>query len=45
MYSCPIAGNPTYNFAGSPDLAFPALNNVPYLYAFCLRMEATGRWC
>jgi LysM repeat protein len=37
MYSCPIANNPTYNFAGSPNgiSALPALNNVPYLYAFC----------
>ena len=37
MYSCPIAGNPTYNFAGSPNgiSPLPALNNVPYLYAFC----------
>jgi hypothetical protein len=37
MYSCPIAGNLTYNFAGSPNgiSALPALNNVPYLYAFC----------
>ncbi len=37
MYSCPIASNPTYNFAGSPNglSPLPALNNVPYLYAFC----------
>jgi LysM repeat protein len=37
MYSCPITNNPTYNFAGSPNgiSALPALNNVPYLYAFC----------
>jgi hypothetical protein len=37
MYSCPIAGNLTYNFAGSPNgiAPLPALNNVPYLYAFC----------
>jgi hypothetical protein len=37
MYSCPIANNATYNFAGSPNgiSALPALNNVPYLYAFC----------
>jgi len=37
MYSCPIANNLTYNFAGSPNgiSALPALNNVPYLYAFC----------
>jgi LysM repeat protein len=37
MYSCPIAGNLTYNFAGSPNgiSALPALKNVPYLYAFC----------
>jgi hypothetical protein len=37
MYSCPITGNLTYNFAGSPNgiSALPALNNVPYLYAFC----------
>jgi hypothetical protein len=37
MYSCPIANNPTYNFAGSPNgiSPLPALNNVPYLYAFC----------
>ena len=37
MYSCPIANSPTYNFAGSPNglSPLPALNNVPYLYAFC----------
>jgi len=37
MYSCPIASNLTYNFAGSPNglSPLPALNNVPYLYAFC----------
>ena len=37
MYSCPIASNPTFNFAGSPNGLYPlpALNNVPYLYAFC----------
>ncbi|MGD0097346.1 MAG: chitobiase/beta-hexosaminidase C-terminal domain-containing protein, partial [Terracidiphilus sp.] len=37
MYSCPIANNLTFNFAGSPNgiTAMPALNNVPYLYAFC----------
>jgi len=37
MYSCPISSSPTYNFAGSPNgiSALPALNNVPYLYAFC----------
>jgi hypothetical protein len=37
MYSCPIANNLTYNFAGSPNgiSPLPALNNVPYLYAFC----------
>jgi LysM repeat protein len=37
MYSCPITNNPTYNFAGSPNgiSPLPALNNVPYLYAFC----------
>ena len=37
MYACPIANNPTYNFAGSPNgiSPLPALNNVPYLYAFC----------
>jgi len=37
MYSCPINNNLTYNFAGSPNgvLAMPAMNNVPYLYAFC----------
>ncbi len=37
MYSCPIANNPTFNFAGSQNgiPTTPALNNVPYLYAFC----------
>ncbi len=37
MYACPIANNPTFNFAGSPNgiTPMPALNNVPYLYAFC----------
>jgi hypothetical protein len=37
MYSCPIASNPTFNFAGSQNgiPTTPALNNVPYLYAFC----------
>ncbi|MGA7831329.1 MAG: chitobiase/beta-hexosaminidase C-terminal domain-containing protein, partial [Terracidiphilus sp.] len=37
MYSCPIANNQTYNFAGSPNgnSPMPAMNNVPYLYAFC----------
>jgi hypothetical protein len=39
MFSCPIASNPTYNFAGSstngPSGTLPALSNVPYLYAFC----------
>ena len=37
MYSCPIANNLTYNFAGSPNgvQAMPAMTNVPYLYAFC----------
>jgi hypothetical protein len=37
MYACPIANNLTYNFAGSPNgvSPLPALNNVPYLYAFC----------
>ena len=44
MYSCPIAGNLTYNFAGSPNgiSALPALNNVPYLYAFCFE-DASNR--
>ncbi|MGA3072031.1 MAG: chitobiase/beta-hexosaminidase C-terminal domain-containing protein, partial [Terracidiphilus sp.] len=42
MYSCPIASNPTYNFAGSPNgiSALPAINNVPYLYAFCFENGA-----
>jgi len=37
MYSCPIANNLTFNFAGSQNglSPLPALNNVPYLYAFC----------
>jgi hypothetical protein len=37
MYSCPINNNVTYNFPGSPNGvgAMPAMNNVPYLYAFC----------
>jgi Chitobiase/beta-hexosaminidase C-terminal domain len=37
MYSCPIANNLTYNFPGSPNGVgpMPAMNNVPYLYAFC----------
>ena len=37
MYSCPINNNLTYNFAGSPngEGAMPAMNNVPYLFAFC----------
>jgi hypothetical protein len=37
MYSCPIASNPTFNFAGSQNgiPTTPAMNNVPYLYAFC----------
>jgi hypothetical protein len=37
MYSCPIANNLTYDFAGSPNgiEAMPAMTNVPYLYAFC----------
>lgn len=37
MYSCPINGNVTYNFAGSPNGVnpMPAMTNVPYLYAFC----------
>jgi LysM repeat protein len=37
MYACPINNNVTYNFTGSPNgvLAMPALNNVPYVYAFC----------
>ena len=37
MYSCPINGNLTYNFAGSPNGVnpMPAMTNVPYLYAFC----------
>ena len=44
MYSCPIAGNLTYNFVGSPNgiSALPALNNVPYLYAFCFE-DASNR--
>jgi LysM repeat protein len=44
MYSCPIASNPTYNFAGSPNgiAPVPALNGVPYLYAFCFE-NGTGR--
>jgi hypothetical protein len=41
MYSCSIANNVTYNFAGSPlngatvPSGTPATNAVPYLYAFC----------
>jgi hypothetical protein len=37
MYACPISGNLTYNFAGSTNgnANMPAMNNVPYLYAFC----------
>jgi hypothetical protein len=37
MYSCPISSNLTYNFAGSTNGAanMPAMNKVPYLYAFC----------
>ena len=37
MYSCPIANNLTYNFAGSSNGngSIPAMSNVPYLYAFC----------
>lgn len=37
MYSCPITSNLTYNFAGSPNgvKPMPAMNNVPYLFAFC----------
>jgi Chitobiase/beta-hexosaminidase C-terminal domain len=37
MYACPINSNLTYNFPGSPngEGAMPAMNNVPYLYAFC----------
>jgi len=44
MYSCPISNNPTYNFAGSPNgfSPLPAMNNVPYLYAFCF-MNGTQR--
>jgi hypothetical protein len=43
MYSCPITNNLTYNFAanasnGSPTM--PAINNVPYLYAFCFENGA-----
>ena len=43
MYSCPITGNATYNFAGSSSNGsptVPALNNVPYLYAFCFENGA-----
>jgi hypothetical protein len=43
MYSCPITGNATYNFAGSSSNGsptMPALNNVPYLYAFCFENGA-----
>jgi LysM repeat protein len=44
MYSCPIANNSTYNFAGSPNgiSPLPALNGVPNLYAFCFE-NGTGR--
>ncbi len=37
MYSCPINNNQTHNFGGSPNgvKPMPAMNNVPYLYAFC----------
>jgi hypothetical protein len=41
MYSCPIANNLTYNFAGSTTNGtavapgVPATNAVPYLYSFC----------
>jgi hypothetical protein len=38
MYSCPIGNNATYNFTGNANNGsptMPALNNVPYLYAFC----------
>ena len=41
MYSCPIANNATYNFAGNANNGVavppgtPAMSNVPYLYSFC----------
>ena len=37
MYSCPIANNVAYDFAGSTNgtYSIPALRNVPDLYAFC----------
>jgi hypothetical protein len=37
MYACPINGNLTYNFPGSPNgvKPMPAMNNVPYVYSFC----------
>ncbi|MGA3048811.1 MAG: hypothetical protein ABSD67_19420, partial [Terracidiphilus sp.] len=37
MFSCPIANNLTYDFAGSTNGSYsiPALKSVPYIYAFC----------
>jgi len=42
MFYCPIANNPTFDFAGSPNglTPLPALKNVPYLYAFCFENGA-----
>jgi hypothetical protein len=41
MFACPISSNPTYNFPGSstngPSGKLPAMNDVPYLFAFCFK--------
>jgi parallel beta-helix repeat protein len=42
MYSCPISTNLTYNWAGDTvNGPTHALNNVPYLYAFCFKSGNT----